>query len=249
MPKTKRWATIHVAIKLLSFDLDDTLWPCLPTIQAAEKAHYDWLQQHVPALCQRYSIDQLRQHRLDFMARHPHWAHDLSRVRFESLRALSAELNIPDDWVEPAFQVFYRARQKVTLFDDVAPVLDRLARHYRLLALTNGNSDVVLTGIHHWFDFALNSIEAGAKKSEPLIYRQAAARADVLPGECIHIGDDPLQDVRGAQLAGFHTVWLNRDRSDWSQIDFQPDSQIHSLHELADVVAQIEAQQSPEPGG
>lgn len=219
-------------IKLLSFDLDDTLWPCLPTILAAEKAHYQWLQQHVPVICSQYDIKQLREKRLALMVANPQWGHDLSKVRRESLLALSKEFNIDTGWVEPAFQVFYNARQNVCLYDDVAPVLDKLVKKYLLLALTNGNADIHRTGMDHWFKFTLNASQAGAKKSEPTIYRMALKHAGIKPEHCVHIGDDPVQDIQGAQYAGIYSVWLNREQKCWLQDGFQPDAQISSLYEL-----------------
>ena len=219
-------------IKLLSFDLDDTLWPCMPTILAAEQAHYRWLNENVPAITSRYDIKQLREKRLALMVQNPYWAHDLSKVRTESLLALSEELDCGTDWVEAAFQVFYEARQDVTLFEDVEPVLDRLAKKYRMMALTNGNADISHTGISHWFEFAISAAEVGAKKSEPLIYQIALSQAGISARHGVHIGDDPVQDVLGAHRAGMISVWLNRKKKRWTQTNFQPDVEISSLHEL-----------------
>lgn len=227
-------------IKLLSFDLDDTLWPCMPTILAAEQAHYRWLNENVPAICSRYDIKQLREKRLTLMAQNPHWAHDLSKIRTESLLALSEELDCGTDWVEAAFQVFYEARQNVELFEDVEPVLDRLVKDYRMLALTNGNADTSQTGISHWFEFSMNAAEIGAKKSEPLIYQIALSQAAVSPEHAMHIGDDPVQDVLGAHRAGMISVWLNRHQARWTKKNYQPDAEISSLHELPRLLEKFE---------
>jgi len=227
---------MQTPIKLLSFDLDDTLWPCLPTIMAAEKAHYRWMQQHVPVICLHYTITQLAEKRRALMAANPQWAHDLSRVRMESLRSLSLEFGLDFNWVQPAFNVFYRARQQVKMFDDVAPALDKLAQHYRLIALTNGNSDMQKTGIQPWFEFALSAADAGEKKSKPAIYAMAMARAGVSASQCVHIGNDPEQDVLGAQRAGIYSIWLNRTDIVWTQTDYWPDAQIGSLYELPDLL-------------
>lgn len=223
------------AIQLLSFDLDDTLWPCMPVIEAAEQTLYAWLQHHVPVICQRYSIAQLRQQRRAMLQQNPQWAHDLSLLRRQSLRALDAEFGLGGDWVEPAFEVFHRARQQVRLFDDVAPVLDALKGRYRLLALSNGNADIEQTGVARWFEFSLHAAEAGCRKSDPAIYRMALQRAGVAPARAVHIGDDPVQDVQGARLAGMKTVWLNRACRPWTQ-PFRPDAEIGDLHALPDAL-------------
>lgn len=227
-------------IKLLSFDLDDTLWPCMPTIMAAEQAHYRWLNENVPVISSRYDIKQLRDKRLALMAQNPHWAHDLSKVRTESLLALSEEFDCGADWIEAAFQVFYEARQVVDLFEDVVPVLDRLAKDYPMLALTNGNADISHTGISHWFEFAMSAADVGAKKSEPLIYQMALSQVSVAARYAVHIGDDPVQDVLGARRAGMISVWLNREQKTWTQNNYQPDAEISSLHELPCLLEKFE---------
>lgn len=226
-------------IKLLSFDLDDTLWPCMPTIMAAEQALYLWLQQHVPIICTRYDMLQLRQKRLALLRTQPQWQCDLTRLRIESLRELSREFDLPDDWVDSAFDVFYHARQQVTLFDDVTPVLNQLKPHYRLLALTNGNADIQRTGVSHWFEFSLSAREAGVKKSAPGLYTLALEKAGVSAGESVHIGDDPIQDIQGALAAGLYTIWLNREQKVWQPADYRPHAQISSLHQLPELLASI----------
>jgi len=35
-------------IKVLSFDLDDTLWDCPPAIERAEIALFNWFERHAP---------------------------------------------------------------------------------------------------------------------------------------------------------------------------------------------------------
>ncbi len=227
-------------IKLLSFDLDDTLWPCMPTIMAAEQEHYHWLKENVPVICDRYDIMQLREKRLALMAENPQWAHDLSRARRESLLALSSEFDCGTDWIEEAYQVFYAARQNITLFDDVSGNLDILARRYRLLALSNGNADIHHTGVAHWFEFSLNAAQAGAKKSEPLIYQQALSKAGITAENAVHIGDDPMQDILGAQRAGIYSVWLNREANVWPEQGFQADAEISSLDELPGLLDELQ---------
>ena len=224
--------TLEQSIKLLSFDLDDTLWPCLPTIKKAEDALYHWLAEHVPQITGLYDIEQLHEKRRALFKQHPEMTHDLSALRLHSFELLAAELSLGSEWIQPAFDVFFQARQQVSLFDDVQPVLDELKKEYRLVSLTNGNADAVETGIDQWFDFSLNSASVGKMKSEPEIYRQVQQRANIEAGQMVHIGDHPSQDVSGAQSAQVFAVWLNRENAVWPLANSQPDAEINSLHEL-----------------
>jgi putative hydrolase of the HAD superfamily len=226
-------------IKVLSFDLDDTLWPCHPTIQRAEKLLYQWLSDHVPVITQQYDVFQLREKRRLLLNNHPELAHDMTQLRLRSFEQLTEEFELPSDWMENAFEIFYEARQQITLFDDVKPVLDELNTSFRLVSLTNGNADTVKTGVDHWFDFALNSATVGKMKSEPDIYNQVQKRANIEAEEMVHIGDHPLQDIYGAKSAGVFAIWLNREKKQWMLEACQPDAVISSLHELPSLLREL----------
>ncbi len=232
---------MNKSIKLLSFDLDDTLWPCKPTILAAEQRLYDWLQQHVNVITQCYDIEALRQHRTEFMQQNPETAHDLSHVRRASLLALSEQFKLDPAWVEPAFDVYYEARQQVKLYQDVAPVLDKLKSRYRMAAVTNGNADADKTGIGHWFEFSVSAAEVGCQKPDPAFFEAVIERSGASAKEILHIGDDPHRDIFGAWQLGIRTVWLNREGHSWGYNACRADQEIQSLQELPTILAELEA--------
>jgi len=223
-------------IKVLSFDLDDTLWPCFPTILRAEKILYEWLSDHVPAITQSYDIYQLREQRRSLFNNNPDLAYDLTKLRIRSFELLAQEFELSDEWIVPAFDVFYEARQQITLFDDVKPVLDALTKEFQLVSLTNGNADTVKTGVDHWFDFALNAASVGKLKSEPDIYRQVQKLTNIEAQQMVHIGDDPLHDITGAKAAGAYAIWLNRQQKQWTLDECEPDAVISNLHELPKIL-------------
>src|SRR5690606_42111020 len=68
---------------------------------------------------------------------------------------------------EKAFAIFHQARNQVTLFPDVRAVLEVLAQHYQLGALTNGNADLKLIGLDDLFLFQ-HSSESIDRKSTRL---------------------------------------------------------------------------------
>jgi len=219
-------------IKVLSFDLDDTLWPCYPTIERAEKLLHQWLAENVSVITNNYDINQLRDKRRLLQTSNAHLALDLTQLRISFFEDLAEEFELPSHWIKPAFNIYYEARQQVTLYDDVKPVLDELYESFQLVSLTNGNADTVKTGVAHWFEHSLNSSTIGKPKSEPEIYLQAQKLTNIKPQEMVHIGDDPINDVLGAKKAGAFTVWLNRNDKAWVLDSCQPDIIIRHLHEL-----------------
>ena len=227
-------------IKLLSFDLDDTLWPCKPTIMSAEHKLYNWLQQRVPEITDHYDIESLRTKRMAFMWQRQDLAHDMSALRIESLKALATEMKLTSGWVQEAFDVFYQARQQITLFDDVTPVLDVLQKDYRMIALTNGNASIDKTGVGHWFEFSVSAAEVGHQKPHPLFFEAVLDRAELDVSEILHIGDDPMRDIQGAFDAGIRSVWVNRTGQAWQAEDYQADHQIESLADLPEILREMQ---------
>jgi putative hydrolase of the HAD superfamily len=227
-------------IKLLTFDLDDTLWPCRPVIMAAEQTLYEWMQESVPEITQRHSSEDIFHKRRNFMERRPDLVHDISRLRIESLKALSDEVGIGHGWIDEAFDVFFQARQRVELYADVEPVLDRLSEEYTLVAVSDGNADIVLTGIDRWFEFSVSAAEVGHQKPHPLVFETAMSKAGVSSDETVHIGDDQHRDIFGAGETGICTVWLNRGGSDWIHTECEADHHIRSLDELPEILRQMQ---------
>ena len=111
----------------LTLDLDDTLWPVWPAIARAEERLHAWLRTHARATAARFDTAALRALRDELAVRHPDWSHDLTRIRLESLRRALCLAGDDPSLAEPAFAVFFQARQEVELFDDVPPALERLA--------------------------------------------------------------------------------------------------------------------------
>lgn len=218
--------------KLICFDLDDTLWPCMPTIQYAENSIYEWMKEHQPKITQHYTIEQLRDKRIELMKSQPQLMNDLSEARRVHLRELADEFQSGYAWVESAFNVFYEARQQVQLFDDVAPVLSQLKQHYTLAALTNGNAHIEKTGLSEYFDFQVSAADVQAAKPDPAMFLRAMQQAAVEPQQTLHVGDHPLHDIQGARNAGVEAAWLKRFDHPWELEQAEPSLQFDDLYQL-----------------
>ena len=58
-------------IKVISFDLDDTLWPLRETLEYAEQDYFHWLCQQYPLLAAQHSLLTMRDYRQLFLQQHP----------------------------------------------------------------------------------------------------------------------------------------------------------------------------------
>jgi len=217
---------------VLSFDLDDTLWPVGPVIAAAESELLTWLRAHYPLTVSGHGIESMRALRAGVAERFPDRGHDLTFLRHRALKDLFAAAGHPESLADEAFEVFFTARNRVELYDDVRPSLIRLRSRYRLFALSNGNADLQRCGIADLFAGHVTASAAGAAKPDARIYAALLKIAGVEAHQVLHIGDDPWADVAGATQAGMQAVWLNRDAREWPSELAAPPRTITTLAEI-----------------
>jgi len=221
-------------IELVCFDLDDTLWPGMPTIYHAEDIYYQWLKNNRPLITDVYTADDIRIKRRDLRERAPELEHDISELRIQSLHELAVEFDYSTDWIEDAFDAFYQARQQVSFYDDVAPVLKKLKVHYQIAAVTNGNADIYMTELGNYFDYAVSAADAGFSKPEPAVFELLQKKSGIAADAIVHIGDHQIDDIEGASRAGIRNIWLNRQAEDWSNKQVKPDHTVQSLYDILD---------------
>lgn len=205
---------MNLTPRLITFDLDDTLWDVRPALQAAERAQWSVLTSRFPTL----NLDKTPREELDAVRRtvlteRPELAHQISlfRERFietllqrNGVSAMEAAAAASD-----AFAAFLSQRHTVTLFDDALTVLMTLKRHYQIGAITNGNADVRQTPLGQCFDYAWRAEEFGISKPDPALFHRAFSEAGFSATEVIHVGDCHENDVKGAVSAGATAIWFN----------------------------------------
>jgi 2-haloalkanoic acid dehalogenase type II len=221
-----------IAPLVLSFDLDDTLWPVEPVIRAAEAAMWKWLQEEHAEAMRQHSIETVRAIRAQVALNFPQRSHDMTFLRHRAIMELFGGHSNAQRHADEAFEVFYRERNRVTLYADVQDALERLRRRYRLFALSNGNADLKRCGLDEFFEGHVTAISAGAPKPDVRIFKQLIREAGVRAEQILHIGDDPHTDVNGAARAGLQALWLNRDARRWPADLEPPPRTIATLAEI-----------------
>jgi FMN hydrolase / 5-amino-6-(5-phospho-D-ribitylamino)uracil phosphatase len=217
---------------VLSFDLDDTLWAVEPVLIAAESAMLSWLQERHPEIMRGQCVTSLRAMRAHVAEQYPERSHDMTFLRRRALANMFIEAGHPVAHADEAFEVFFAARNRVKLYDEVEAALRRLSTRYRLFALSNGNADLKRCGIAHLFEGHVTAIEAGAAKPDVRIFAHLLKQAGVEARQVLHIGDDPHADVVGAMQAGLQAAWLNRNSREWPAGFPKPPRTIATLDEI-----------------
>jgi HAD superfamily hydrolase (TIGR01549 family) len=226
-------------VTALTLDLDDTLWPVRPPLIAAERTLADWLRSHAPATAAGMGPGAMLALRAQVADEHPHWAHDLSAMRLETIRRALRLHGDDPALAEVAFEAFFEARHQVTLYDDVIPALGRLAGRYRLIAVSNGNAEIARIGLGRFFAGSVSARSHGVAKPDASIFHAACVAANAPPHQVLHLGDDPALDVDGALAAGLHAGWIRRP--DGAHVDAALREGAHRFADLLEVAAALGA--------
>ncbi len=227
-------------IRVVAFDLDDTLWRMGPVIMRAEQKLSDWMQSEVPHL--RYDPHDLRELRDEVLQEHPGIGHRLTELRRRTLEKALRRSNIPPEksslLAGRAMEVFLAARNQVQFFDGALEAIEILAARYHLGALTNGNADIHRLGLGDHFSFAFSAEQVGAPKPAPALFHAALEHTGCKPGEMVYVGDDPVKDMDTANRVGLYTVWL-RHKSGPGPGETEPDHIIDDIRELPEAIEKL----------
>ncbi|HEY8585094.1 MAG TPA: HAD family hydrolase [Rhodanobacter sp.] len=222
-------------ILALTLDLDDTLWPVLPALQRADQAVDVWLRHHHPEVARAWPIAAMRALRIQVAAERLDLAHDFTTQRQLTLRQAFAACGVADPPIDDLWEIYFAARNSVTLYPDSLPALERITARRPLASLTNGNADLQRIGIHAHFAHHVCARDTGVAKPDPQIFLAAARQLGVPPQQIMHVGDDPELDIVGARNAGLRTAWINRAKLPWpAELGPPPELDLSDLTALAD---------------
>ncbi len=148
-----------------------------------------------------------------------------SRRSQEELMALYAQyqrnilkeagLTAGENVVTGLLQGMLQAKMKLVLYKDVLPALDALKKRGLAVGLiSNIERDMSQSlgelGLTPRLDVVVTSVDAGANKPQPEIFRYALRRTGLQPAEALYVGDQYQVDVLGARGAGLQGILLDR---------------------------------------
>ena len=228
-------------IKLVTFDLDNTLWETDNTIRRAETDMRERLERRVPGFSERFDFQAMQALREQVIADTPEIAHDVSNLRkevlFRAVRECGCSRGDARAYAEEAFGVFLRARHRVSYLEGALDLLETLTPRYTLVSLTNGNADFMQLGLDRYFSFGLTAADVGAMKPHRAMFDAALERTGIAAAAAVHIGDQLIDDVQGARDVGMHTIWFNPDGAEDS---VGASAEVSRLPEIPEAIALLE---------
>ncbi|CAK9111976.1 Glyceraldehyde 3-phosphate phosphatase [Durusdinium trenchii] len=206
---TRSLRSLRAASAVVSFDLDDTLWPQVEVIEEAN--------QQIASLHATLSAEEV-QGTMRRLRQEPPW----EKVSYCNLRcAAYAELLDDTALAEEVLQQWISARNHAgakLLYPDVMPCLEGLASSGAIVgAITNGAGNPRdIPALANFFHFSVSAQEETMfphRKPSPVIFQEALerARSSGWTGESWwHVGDDLATDVAAAARVGLRTVHIDR---------------------------------------
>ena len=230
-------------LRVITFDLDNTLWDVDRVIINAGRQMRGWLAEHVPEYAELFPAEAIIELRTQVVTRQPELKHDLSKLREEVLFEAIGRCGYPPaqarQHAKQAFQLFFEARHEVDFFEGALEILALLADEYVLGALTNGNADFKKLKLDSYFSFGYSAASVGAGKPEPQMFRAALAHTGAHAQETVHVGDHLIDDIHGAAEVGMHTIWVNLTDASAPTETSSPTDTVSRVHDIPAAVVRI----------
>ncbi|MAM85996.1 HAD family hydrolase [Allohahella sp. A8] len=224
-------------IRLLTFDLDNTLWDVWPVIDRANLAFRTWLESTHPELHPLYHDDAVQQARMAILDADPSLSRQPSLFRRRLMQQVLAPASLSperlDEVTEAGFEVFFAERNRIDLFPFARELLESLSRQYEIIAISNGNADLERVGLKQYFKGHLIAEQTMKPKPEPYMFEEALRMAGVEAHEGLHIGDHAEEDVDAALAVGMKAIWFNPEGAP-REDDVPVVKDLPTLHRLLD---------------
>lgn len=220
-------------IKAITFDADGTLWDFLKVMRYSLKYVLEAISEIDPESGSLLDIDLMIKVRNKVANDLKGIIINLEEVRLRAFQETLRVIKRPNDELAKYLNEIYLKHrfEDIELYEDVIPTLNTLKNKYTLGILSNGNSYPELCGLNEMFQFTVFSQDYGIEKPDPLIFEIALKEANCTKQQIIHIGDSLETDIAGANKAGVHCVWLNREQKK-NTTNLKINYEITSLSEL-----------------
>lgn len=226
-------------VKVLSFDLDDTLYDNVPVITAAEAWLLKALKQRRPEST-LLGKDNLAAIKRQILLVEPELRHDVSALRLrvltQGLQQQGLQSTAANALAEELYQGFLTERGKIEVPAISHQVLTELGQRYQLAVITNGNLPIERTALAPYFEIVLRAGIDGRMKPAPDMFHALAKKTGVQPREILHVGDHINTDVAGALHSGCQAIWLNDQGRSTADLQCLPQVELARLEQLLELL-------------
>ena len=227
--------------RAVTLDLDDTLYDNRPVIARAERLFMEYLTGRFSVL-RNFSRAEYGDIRSWLYELDPLLRRDVSLARLEIVKKALTLHGVPEDdaaaGAREALARFVRVRSDFRVPDKSIETVRKIAARIPTAALTNGNVDYTVIGLDGIFRTVVRSGRDVPPKPDRAMFDEAARRLGVGTSEILHVGDDPVTDIRGAVSAGCLTAMFafRPEYRNVSRCTILPDISLSSLDEVLELL-------------
>ena len=126
-------------------------------------------------------------------------------------------------------------------FSEVKETLNKLKKKdFKLAILSNGTPDLLRNlvknnNLENIFDDIFSIEEVGIFKPDSKVYELPVNKYNIKKDEILFLSANTW-DVSGGGNYGYNSVWVNRNKNIFDNLDYQPLDEIHDLSELLEII-------------
>lgn len=195
-------------IKLLSFDLDNTLYDNRPVIKLAELKSKAYLSQEFKRQSVTFDFDHFLSIRNDLMniksknqSNLNHKLENLTYLRQLVLEKFCEPLENSKQICQKALDIFLKYRSQVEVPDEIIQLLEYLKKRFVVISLTNGNCDPYQTAMGDYFEKHYAPHHGFRAKPHKQMLEIVKQDFSMESDHILHIGDQPETDGKAAENA------------------------------------------------
>ncbi len=196
-------------IKLLSFDLDNTLYDNWPVIKLAEAKSQAFLQAEFLIQKQDFDYQRFVEYRHEVLTAEKQ-GNSTQRSQYDNLTLLRQNvlmkfcnsLSNAEQIAAQALEIFLDYRNRVPLAKEIMSMLRELRESFEMVSVTNGNCDASQLELADFFTRNYSPTQGYRAKPHPEMLNQVIENFNLHPDQVLHIGDRLDSDGLAAQQAG-----------------------------------------------
>ena len=126
-------------------------------------------------------------------------------------------------------------------FSEVKETLNKLKKkNFKLAILSNGTPSLLENlvknnNLENIFDDIFSVEEVGIFKPDSKVYELPVNKYNIKKDEILFLSANTW-DVSGGGNYGYNSVWVNRNKNIFDNLDYQPLDEIHDLSELLEII-------------
>ena len=126
-------------------------------------------------------------------------------------------------------------------FSEVKETLNKLKKKdFKLAILSNGTPSLLgnlvkNNNLENIFDDIFSIEEVGIFKPDSKVYELPVNKYNIKKDEILFLSANTW-DVSGSGNYGYNSVWVNRNKNIFDNLDYQPLYEIHDLSELLEII-------------